>query len=257
MKDAFKKYDLSNQTAIVTGGSSGIGKAVAIDLVRHGGDVVIADLARGENVISEIERMGRRGDFVQTDVRRPNAVEEMVQTTIGRFGRIDILVNCAGILSRYKFLEVSEADWDRMIDVNLKGVFLCCRAVAPIMVRQKGGKIVNIGSASSRGPILNMPQGGPDYCIAKAGVHALTRNLAWELAQFGINVNCVAPGPVETPMHQAHIETVREKYRERIPLGRIAQPEDIANVVAFLVTDAANYVTGQSIHVNGGMLMVD
>jgi NAD(P)-dependent dehydrogenase (short-subunit alcohol dehydrogenase family) len=154
-------------------------------------------------------------------------------------------------------VDISEENWDELIDINLKGVLLCSQSVSAHMIKQRRGKIVNIGSASSRGPVLNLPQGGGDYCISKAGVHVLTKVLAWELAPYGINVNCVAPGPTETPMHTGRIEVIREKYRDKIPLGRIGMPQDIANVVTFLVTDASNYITGQTIHVNGGMLMVD
>lgn len=147
---------------------------------------------------------------------------------MNKFEKIDVLVNSAGVLSRYRILEMREEEWDRVMNINLKGVFLCSKSVAPYMVKERRGKIINIGSASSRGPVLNLPQGGPDYCVSKSGVHALKRVLAWELAPYGINVNTVAPGPVETPMHKGEMKMIRD-----------------------------NYITGQTIHVNGGMLMVD
>ncbi len=257
INELLKRYDLSGKTAIVTGGSSGMGYAIALDLAKHGANIVIADVVSNGQIIEEVKKIGRQILYVETNVRSPKEIDEVTKRTMNEFERIDILINCAGILSRSKIIEMAEQDWDQIMDINLKGVFLCSRSVAPHMIKQKAGKIVNMGSASSRGPMLNMPQGGADYCISKSGVHALTRQLAWELAPYGINVNTVAPGPVETPMHKGHIEVVREKYGDRIPLGKLGKPEDIAYVVTFLVTDAASYITGQAIHVNGGLLMVD
>lgn len=257
MEMHLEKYNLKDKVAIVTGGSSGIGYAIAVEMAKHGADIIIADLVREENILSEIGKLGRRAMFVKADVSRRDEVDEVTKGAMDQFGEIDILVNSAGILSRYNFMEMKEDDWDRMMNINLKGVYFCCQSVAPHMMKQRSGRIVNMGSASSRGPMLNIPQGGPDYCISKAGVHTLTRTLAWELAPYGINVNCVAPCAVETPMHHGHLDRVREKYRDKIPLGRLAKPEDIANVVTFLVTEAASFITGQAIHVNGGLIMVD
>lgn len=260
---SFKRYDLSGKTAIVTGGSSGIGHAIALDLAQYGSNIVIADVATAENTIAKIKRIGGIAVYVKADVRNRKEVEKITNFALEKFGKIDILANCAGILSRYKgtelykFIEIAEEDWDTLMNINLKGVFLCSQTVAPHMIKQKSGKIINIGSVSSRAPILNVTMGGADYCISKAGVHALTRVLAWELAPYGINVNTVAPGPVETQMLKAIIEMVKEKYKKIIPFERIGKPQDIANLVTFLATDAASYITGQAIYVNGGMLMAN
>jgi 3-oxoacyl-[acyl-carrier protein] reductase len=256
-EELYERYNLSGKTVIVTGGSSGIGRAVALDFANFDANTVIADVAPGERVVTEIESMGRKALYVKTDVSSQREVKTLAEAALGKFKSIDILVNCAAILSRCKITEIAEEDWDRVMDINLKGIFLCSKAVAPYMMRQKKGKIINIGSASSRGPVLNMTQGGADYCISKSGVHALTRVLAWELAPYGINVNTIAPGPVDTPMHKGEMKMIREKYLSKVPMKRLGKPQDIANVILFLATDAASYITGQAIHVNGGMLMVD
>jgi 3-oxoacyl-[acyl-carrier protein] reductase len=253
----FRRYDLTGKTAIVTGGSSGIGRAIALDFAKFGSKTVIADVAPGERITKEIESLGGQALYVKADVSSQREVQKITESTLDKFGNIDILVNCAAVLSRYKIMEMVEGDWDRIMNINLKGIFLCSQAVAPYMIKRKKGKIINIGSASSRGPVFNAPQGGPDYCVSKSGVHALTRVLAWELAPYGINVNTVAPGPVDTPMHKGEMKMIKEKYLSKIPMARIGKPQDIANVIVFLATDAASYITGQAIHVNGGMLMVD
>jgi len=258
-KEYLKIYDLSGKVAIVTGGSSGIGRATALSLAKHGSNIVVVDLDPdgAEKVVNEIKNIDCQALYIRADVTNYRENEKVAEVTVDKFGKIDILVNCAGILSSNKIMETTEEDWDKIMSINLKGYFLCSKSVVPNMIKQKSGKIINIGSASSKGAILNMPQGGGDYCISKAGVHALTRALAWELAPYGINVNTVAPGPVETPMHKNRIEVLREKYKGKIPAGRLGEPQDIANIVAFLSTDAANYIIGQAIHVNGGFLMAD
>lgn len=261
--DYSKRYDLSGKTAIVTGGSSGIGQAIALDLGNHGANIAIADVVSGEQTSIEIGKMGRTAIYVKADVSNPKEVEKIFTSTIKKFEAIDILVNCAGILSpykgmeNYKFAQITEVNWEKLININLKGVFLCSQSVIPYMVKQKRGKIINIGSIASSSPILNVTMGGAEYCISKAGVHSVTRVLACELAPYGINVNTVAPGPIETPMLKDIMEMVKKKYENIIPLGRLGKPQDIANVVTFLATEAANYITGQAIHVNGGMLMVN
>jgi NAD(P)-dependent dehydrogenase (short-subunit alcohol dehydrogenase family) len=257
VQDIFRRYDLSGQTSVITGGSSGIGKAIAIDFAKFGSNVVIVDIASGEETIEEIKRIGRRALYIKADVSDHREVKKATEGTLDRFGAIDILVNAAGILTRHKVTETAEIDWDRIIGINLKGVFLCCQSVASFMIKRRNGKIINLGSASSRGPVFNVPQGGAGYCVSKSGVHALTRVFAWELAPYGINVNTVAPGPVETPMHKGEMRMIRKKYKDKIPMGQLAKAEDIAAVATFLATDAAHYITGQAVHVNGGMLMVD
>jgi 3-oxoacyl-[acyl-carrier protein] reductase len=253
-------FDINDKVAIVTGGASGIGRAIAIELSKFGAKVLIADLAiaNAEKTVCEIESAGSKAVAFKVDITNRREVERMVNQTIKKFGRIDILVNSAGIISRYTVMDMKEEDFDKTLEVNLKGVVLCSQAVAKHMVEQKSGKIVNVGSSlSSRGSVCNFSGGGADYCASKAAVQAFTRTLAMELGPCGINVNAVAPGITNTPMHEGLWEGAVAYYIGSVPLGRLAEPEDIADVVLFLVSNAARYITGQTIHVNGGQIMVD
>jgi len=255
-----KIFDIKGKVAIVTGAGRGIGRAIASDLVGFGVSVVIADmdLKSAQKVVREVESAGGKAIAIKTDVSDSKSVDQMVGRTIEKFGRIDILVNNAGIMSGCMVMDMKEEELERTLGVNLKGVFLCSQAVAKHMIGQKSGKIVNIGSSmSSRGSLCNLSGGGADYCASKAAVQAFTRTLAMELAPCGINVNAVAPGITNTPMHEGLWEGAKLYYENSVPLGRMAEPEDIADVVLFLVTDAARYITGQTIHVNGGQIMVD
>jgi 3-oxoacyl-[acyl-carrier protein] reductase len=260
MSRVAEQFDITGKVAIVTGAASGIGRAIALDLAGLGAGVVAADKAIGgaEEVAKEIESGGGRAIATKTDVTDRKEVEQMVQQTIEKFGRIDILVNNAGIVARCSVMDMQEEELDRTFDVNLKGVVLCSQAAARHMIEQKSGKIVNVGSSfSSRASVCNLSGGGADYCASKAAVQALTRSMAMELAPYSINVNAIAPGITNTPMHEGLWEGALAYYHNSVPLGRLAEPEDIADVVAFLVTDAARYITGQTIHVNGGQIMVD
>lgn len=259
-KSVSGRFDIAGRVAIVTGAASGIGRAIAVALAESGASVVIADSAKqgADDVVREIESAGGRCIAVEVDVADGGQVEQVAQRAIDEFGKIDILVNNAGIMARSGVMDMAEGDLARTLEVNLKGVVLCSQAVGRHMVEQRSGRIVNLGSSlSSRASVCNLSGGGADYCASKAAVQALTRSLAMELAPYGINVNAVAPGVTNTAMHEGLWEVAVAYYQNSIPLGRLAEPEDIADVVLFLVTDAARYITGQTIHVNGGQIMVD
>lgn len=260
MSDISRRFDITGKVAIVTGAASGIGRAIALDLAGLGAAVVAVDAAAegASKVAREIESAGGKAVAMRTDVTNRSEVELTVQQTIEKFGRIDILVNNAGILGMYGFMDMKEEDVEKTFKVNLQGVILFSQAVAKHMMEQKSGKIVNIGSSlSSRASACNLTGGAADYCASKAAVQAFTRSLAQELGPFGINANAVAPGPTNTPMHMGYFEAVEAVFKNSVPLGRLAEPEDIADVVTFLVTDAARFITGQTIHVNGGQVMAD
>jgi NAD(P)-dependent dehydrogenase (short-subunit alcohol dehydrogenase family) len=260
MSRVSRLFDLKDKTAIVTGAASGIGRATAIDFAGAGSKVVVADksLEGAEGVAREIEADGGTAIAIENDVTSRQSVGQMVERALQEFGKLDILVNNAGILSQTGLLDLKEDELDRTFDVNLKGVLLCSQEVGKHMIERKSGKIINIGSSlSCRASVCNLSGGSADYCASKAAVQALTRSFAMEFGPHGINVNAVAPGPTDTPMHMGYFEMAMTYYEGSVPLGRLAVPEDIADVVLFLATDAARFITGQTIHVNGGQLMVD
>jgi 3-oxoacyl-[acyl-carrier protein] reductase len=241
---------LLDRVAIVTGSGQGIGRGVALCFARAGAHVVIADQApeRIAPVAAEAERLNVQALGVPTDVSRGDEVKRLIQRTIERFGKIDILVNNAGKVIVKQMVEQSEADWDHVVDVNLKGVFLCCRYVVPEMIARRRGAIVNIASiAAFHVTVPHVP-----YAASKAGVVALTRDLAYEVARYGIRVNAIAPGPIATPMSQAVSVEQREAITRTIPLGRMGQPEDIGGAAVFLASDAASFITGATLPVSGG-----
>lgn len=243
---------LSGQVALVTGAASGIGRAIATALVNQGAQVMIADLdeTRAQQVATALGRGQARA--CRVDVADSRQADTAVRATVEAFGRLSILVNNAGIGLHKPIVDIADEEWQRIIDVILNGAFYCARAAARQMIAQgRGGKIVNIASTVAGGP---RPDSGP-YCAAKAGIVALTSVLAMELGPHGINVNCVGPGLTDTPlMRGGTSEAYRDNFIKQVPLGRMAQPEDIADVVAFLCTPAARYVTGQTVFVDGGYL---
>jgi NAD(P)-dependent dehydrogenase (short-subunit alcohol dehydrogenase family) len=247
---------LSGKVAIVTGGAAGIGKGVALRLAEEGADIVIADIdkAAAQETATKIEALGRRTLIVQVDISRKEQIEAMVAEA-SELGRIDILVNNAGIEYITPLLEVSEAEWDRTLTINLKGMFLCSQAVARVMIAdQGGGKIVNLGSVAAVTP----PKREPHYAASKGGVHALTKQLALELAEYRINVNAVAPGSIRNGLSTRHslADAERaEQVRQSIPWGRVGTPQDVANAVLFLASDEADYITGVVLPVDGGILL--
>lgn len=245
---------LDSKVAIVTGGSRGIGKEIVLTLAQAGANVVINYVGNkelAENVAEEVKRMGRDALVIRADVSDSNDVDNLVSETLNKFGRIDILINNAGITRDNLIIRMKEEDWDRVIDTNLKSVFLTSKAISKIMMKQREGKIVNISSVI--GTLGNAGQA--NYVAAKAGVIGLTKTLAKELASRGINVNAVAPGFIQTDMTANMREDIKEKLLEQIPLARLGNPKDIANMVKFLVSEEASYMTGQIIHVDGGMVM--
>jgi 3-oxoacyl-[acyl-carrier protein] reductase len=246
---------LSGKVALVTGAQQGIGRAIAMALARDGADVgvnFLDDAKAAEAVASEIRGLGRRAVTIQGDVSRAASVESMVKTAVDALGPPEILVNNAGVFPRASFLELAEREWDLVLGVNLKGSFLCAQAVARVLVAaNRPGAIVNISSSAVRGD----PR-GVHYSSSKAGVVGLTRAMALALAPHRIRVNAIAPGLTDTaqPRYGNTEAQIAERARE-IPLGRIAQPEEIARVAVFLATEEAGWITGELIHVNGGFYM--
>ncbi len=242
--------DLSDRVAIVTGSGQGIGQAIALKLAEAGATVVVNDIGdSAQNVADEIKKMKREGMAILADVSLPSDVTRLVNTTIDTYGKVDILVNNAGITRDRLILRMSDDDWDRVLTVNLKSVFLCTRAVLRHMIRQRWGRIISI--ASIIGLIGNVGQA--NYASAKAAIIGLTRTIAKEAASRGITANAVAPGFIDTAMTQQLPEERRQELMSRIPLGVLGTPRDVAEAVAFLASEEARYITGQVLTVDGGI----
>jgi len=249
--------ELKGKTAIVTGSGRGIGEGIALVLAREGANLVINDrkiTQDAEGVVKKIIAMGGKAIAVEADVSKKGEVTAMAAETVKHFGAIDILVNNAGIESHPVLtMELKEESWDRVMSVNLKGVFLCCQAVIPQMMKQKKGRIVNIGSVAG----LRMTFfGSAEYTASKYGLQGLNQHLAWELADSNITINTVCPGAVQTPLMDA---TTTAEYREMttkrlIPLGRMTKIEEIGEAVSFFASDRAAMITGQTLAVDGGIL---
>jgi len=246
--------NLINKVAIVTGAGRGIGKAIAIALAREGANVIVndIDLQTAEKVTKEIHSMDQQALAIQVDVSDSKEVNRMVQLVIKKYKRVDILVNNAAIIRRGLIEDLTEEDWDKVMDVNLKGAFNCMKAVAGIMKKQRYGKIVNISSIAGK---IGDLASAPCYGASKAGMTCLAKSLARELAPYNINVNVVAPHAIETDMSKEWPEEKRKNIIANIPLGRMGEPEDIAEAVVFLVSDKAKFITGEVLDVNGGYLM--
>jgi len=245
---------LKDRVAIVTGAARGIGKAIAWTFVREGASVALVDVEKKglETLQKEIGIKGGQAVVVSCDVSKASEVNQMVDRVQRAFGRIDILVNNAGIIRRGTIETVTEEDWDRVMEVNLKGPFNCSKAVVEIMKRQGYGKIVNVSSiAGKMGDITSAPGYGP----SKAGMDALTKTLARQLAPHGIYVNGVAPHAIETEMSAEWSLEKRKAIVDAIPLKRLGKPEDVAEAVLFLASDTAAFITGEILDVNGGFLM--
>ncbi len=254
----------NDKVAIVTGAGRGIGEAISIRLAKEGVDIVVCDIDfnNAQKTAEEIKAIGRQSLVIRTDVSKSSDVEKMVNLAMEKFGRIDILVNNAGIVIVKPIVELEEEEWDKVIDVDLKGIFLCSKAVAKVMINQKSGKIINISSDSGKTGYALFAH----YNAAKFGVIGFTQGLAKELAPYKINVNAVCPGIVGTKMWDYVDEQLGRRWGlpkgealkmhiKQIPLGRLETPQDVAGIVAFLASPDADYMTGQAMNVTGGREM--
>jgi len=247
-------FSLEGKVAIVTGGGTGIGRGIALEFAKAGADVVVGSrtLANLEKVAEEVRALGKRSLAVPVDITKKTEVDNLVQRAMDEFGSIDILVNNAGTIVRASLLEHSEQDWDRVLDTNLKGYYLCSQAVGRRMVEQKRGNIINVASVRA----ITAAPGRASYCVSKAGVPMLTRVLALELVDYNIRVNAIAPGWVKTNLNEL-LWGDPETYKQltaKIPMGRWAELSEIASVALFLASDASSYMTGHTIVVDGGLL---
>jgi NAD(P)-dependent dehydrogenase (short-subunit alcohol dehydrogenase family) len=249
----FEIFNLSGKVAIVAGGGGGIGHAIAVGLAKHGADVVVTSrtLSKLEPVSKEIQSLGRKSEAIAADVTDEKSIARMVERVMSRFSRIDILVNAAGISLRSTAEEFPIADWKKVMDFNVVGTFICCQAVGRVMIKQKGGKIINLSSIRGR---FGAPMGGSAYSPSKGAVDSLTRTLAVEWAKYNILVNAIAPAVVHTELTQAIIDNkeLAKSVLSRIPLGRFALPEDMVGPTVFLASEASNFMTGQIVYVDGG-----
>jgi NAD(P)-dependent dehydrogenase (short-subunit alcohol dehydrogenase family) len=250
-----KHPDLAGKVALVTRSRRGIGRAIASALAQNGADVAISDIVLNDGLFNkaaeEIIRLGPRSMAIYADIAIKNDIENMVDKIVYKFGRIDILVNCAWIwIPGQTLLECPEDNWDQVMDINLKGTYICCQAAGKEMVKQTSGTIINLSSEVG----LTLGTGTGAYSISKAGIIMLTRQLALELAKYRIRVNALAPGVVKTDFNSQFWKDpqVEKQSAKMVPLGRLAEPEDIADSAVFLASDTARYITGEILSVNGG-----
>ncbi|MEK3808966.1 3-oxoacyl-[acyl-carrier-protein] reductase [Bacillus sp. FSL H8-0547] len=242
------------KTALVTGASRGIGRAIALELARNGVNVAVnyaGSEAKANEVVDEIKALGREAFAVQADVSDSDSVSAMVKETVERFGRLDILINNAGITKDNLLMRMKDSEWDDVININLKGVFLTTKAVTRQMMKQRYGRIINIASIVG----VSGNPGQANYVAAKAGVIGLTKTAAKELSSRNITVNAIAPGFITTDMTDKLTEDVKNEMLKQIPLSRFGEASDIAHTAVFLASEKSSYITGQTIHVDGGMVM--
>jgi len=249
---ALTQFSLASMTAVVTGAGGGIGRALAMALAEAGADVAIADLAgdTAADAADAVARVGRRCMVIPTDVTRAEAADEMVSQIVDAWGRLDIAVHSAGVARVTAVEEICESEWDAILDVNLKGMFLCCRAAGRAMLSQGHGSIINVVSMSSH--IVNRPQCHAHYNASKAGAMALTRSCAAEWAAKGVRVNALSPGHTHTPMTENQDDATRSTWIANTPMGRIGTPADLTGAAIFLASPASAYVTGHELVVDGG-----
>lgn len=245
---------LEGKAALVTGASRGIGREIAFELAREGASVAVnyaGSEAKALELVDEIKAMGRDAFAIQADVSNSDSVTDMVKETVERFGKLDILVNNAGITKDNLLMRMKESEWDDVININLKGVFLSTKAVTRQMMKQRSGRIINISSIVG----VSGNAGQANYVAAKSGVIGLTKTAAKELSSRGITVNAIAPGFITTDMTDKLNEEVKAEMLKQIPLARFGEPKDIARTVVFLASEDSGYMTGQTLHVDGGMVM--
>lgn len=243
-------FDLNGKVAVVTGAARGIGQAIAIELARAGADVVISDVIPGDETVKKVKKLKRKSFFIKADVSNKKEVENIVNETIKKFGKIDILVNNAGIFHPGLSEDLSEQEWQKTIDINLKGYFLCAQAVVKHMNKRKTGSIINIASVAG---FFGYVQAAA-YCASKGGIINLTNSLAAEWGKYGVRVNTICPGIIETAMTKDILadEKTKQGMLAKIPLARTGKPEDIAGAAVFLASDASSYITGEDIIIDGG-----
>ncbi|MCM3441132.1 3-oxoacyl-[acyl-carrier-protein] reductase [Metabacillus halosaccharovorans] len=245
---------LSNKVALVTGASRGIGRAIALDLAKNGASIAVnyaGNEAKANEVVDEIKASGGQALAIKADVSNGDEVQQMIKEVIKEFGQLDILVNNAGITRDNLLMRMKDSEWDEVIDTNLKGVFLCTKAVTRQMMKQRNGRIINITSVVG----VSGNPGQANYVAAKAGVIGLTKTTAKELASRNITVNAVAPGFITTDMTDELNDDIKADLLKQIPLAALGEPSDIANAVTFLASEKSKYITGQTLHINGGMVM--
>lgn len=244
---------LKNNNTFITGAAQGIGKSIAMGMAKKGANIAVADtnIEKADTTAQEIKTLGVKSLAIKLDVSKQNEVVSAFETFIKEFGRLDVLVNNAGITKDALVVRMKNEDWDVVLDVNLKGTFLCSKEAIRLMVKQQYGKIISISSVVA----FTGNPGQVNYSASKAGIVGLTKTVAKEYASRGIRVNAVAPGFIQTAMTNAIPEKIKEEMKKSIPLGYFGTPEDIANIVIFLASKDADYITGQVFHINGGMYM--
>jgi NAD(P)-dependent dehydrogenase (short-subunit alcohol dehydrogenase family) len=243
---------LSGKVALITGASKGVGKGIALELAKHGAIIVInynSDEAGAQATLDAVEALGTRGMIVQASVANPQQINTMFSIIKAAYGRLDILVNNAGVQTWKPLLEVTEADWDHVLDTNLKGTFLCTQQAAGLMQAQGSGRIIHIGSGCNKVAFPNLV----NYTASKGGIEQFTKSAAVELGKFGITVNCVAPGSIEVERTKEEAGDYAGTWSKLTPLGRIGTPQDIGRAVAFFASELADFVSGQTLYVDGGL----
>jgi gluconate 5-dehydrogenase len=247
-------FDLTVKVAVVVGGAGGIGHGIDIGLAEAGADIVIADLKidKVDEVAAKVRALGRKCTAVPVDVTQEKSVEDMVKSVLKQYPRIDILVNLAGIAIRHPCVEFPVDEWQRVMDINARGTFICCKVVGTQMIKQGGGKIINMSSVRGR---YGLPGGYVAYCPSKGSVDAMTRTLACEWAKHKVLVNAVAPTFVETELTRTALSdpAFAKTVKDRIPMGRWAMPEDIAGAIVFFASKASDFITGQILYIDGGV----